>query len=160
MDYYEVQDPYGMSNQYYKDHFLCIWEVLEDEIVGHWEWEDLAANERWYEEIIMPAFKAHDARMKMKSLDDEILGLSSAMSKTSLADVSPNARQIRSESNTWSDNSKYFSEHCFCDSDEETNAADDVFKHYGEYDSCSDTDDEVEEANAVDDSIKRLGNGF
>lgn len=83
MDHYGVQDPYGMSNQYYKDHFLCLWEVLEDEIVGHWEWDDLVANARWYEEIIMPAFKAHDARMKMKSLDDEILGLSSAMSKTS-----------------------------------------------------------------------------
>lgn len=83
MDYYEVQDPYGMSNQYYKDHFLCIWEVLEDEIVGHWKWKDLDENPQWYEEIIMPAFKAHEERMKMKSLDDEILGLSSAMSKTS-----------------------------------------------------------------------------
>lgn len=83
MDYYEVQDPYGMSNKYYKDHFLCLWEVLEDEIVGHWGWEDLAANARWYEEIIMPAFAAHERRMKMKFFEVGILGLSSAMSNTS-----------------------------------------------------------------------------
>lgn len=80
-----------------------------------------------------------------------------------MADVSPNARQIlRSELDTRIETSKYFSDQrfCCCDSDEEANAADDVFKHYGEYDSCSDTDDEVEEANTVDDSIKRLENRF
>ncbi|KAL4966319.1 uncharacterized protein BDV14DRAFT_199115 [Aspergillus stella-maris] len=33
-----------------------------DHIVGHWAWNDLKDNERWYEEIVLPAFQEHDKK--------------------------------------------------------------------------------------------------
>lgn len=57
MDQYGLEDPYGRSNQYYINHYLCLWEVTGREIIGHWAWADLVAIEQWYKEIILPAFK-------------------------------------------------------------------------------------------------------
>ncbi|PVI00879.1 hypothetical protein DM02DRAFT_472070, partial [Periconia macrospinosa] len=57
MRYYGIQDPYGNSNQYYINHYVCLWEVTGKEVVGHWEWDDLAEYEDWYRDIIMPAFR-------------------------------------------------------------------------------------------------------
>jgi hypothetical protein len=45
MDHCNIADPYGKSNQYYNDHYLCLWEVTEGEIVGHWQWDDLIAHD-------------------------------------------------------------------------------------------------------------------
>jgi hypothetical protein len=57
MEHYGIQDPYSKGNRYYIDHYVCLWEVTEEEIVGHYEWEELAKRANWYEEIIMPAFR-------------------------------------------------------------------------------------------------------
>ncbi|KAH8763665.1 hypothetical protein F5883DRAFT_361506, partial [Diaporthe sp. PMI_573] len=57
MENYEILDPYGLGNHYYINEHVCLWEVTEAEIVGHWEWDDLEQNENWYENIVMPAFK-------------------------------------------------------------------------------------------------------
>ena len=57
MDYYNIPDPYGKSKEYYVNHFVCLWQVTKVEIVGRWDWSDLAANKRWYQEVIVPAFK-------------------------------------------------------------------------------------------------------
>jgi hypothetical protein len=46
MDHYGVTSPYRKSNQYYIDHYLCLWEVTGREIIGHWKWADLVANDR------------------------------------------------------------------------------------------------------------------
>ena len=54
---YDIPDPYRRSNEYYIDHYVCLWQVTQAEIVRHWHWSSLADNERWYEEIILPAFK-------------------------------------------------------------------------------------------------------
>jgi hypothetical protein len=62
MYHYNVQDPYRRWNQYYKDHYLCLWEVTSAEIVGHWRWDSLVTNENWYEEIIFPAYVDHFRR--------------------------------------------------------------------------------------------------
>ncbi len=35
MEYYNIVDPYGKSNQYYNGHYICLWQVTEREIVGH-----------------------------------------------------------------------------------------------------------------------------
>lgn len=61
MKYYDIADPYGKSNEYYEDHYICLWEVTEREIVGYWDWNDLVANKNWYEEVIMPAFSRETA---------------------------------------------------------------------------------------------------
>ncbi len=80
MDHYGVKDPYGNPNQYYIDHYLCLWEVTGREIVGRWEWTDLVANERWYHEIILPTFRE---RTISRPLEEETLGLSAAMNQLS-----------------------------------------------------------------------------
>jgi hypothetical protein len=51
MDHYGITDPYGKSNQYYTDHYVCLWEVTEREIIGHWPWDDLVAWIRGCENI-------------------------------------------------------------------------------------------------------------
>ncbi len=56
MEYYDVANPYNKTNEYYKDHYICLWEATDKEIVGHWQWEDLVENENWYEEIVIPRF--------------------------------------------------------------------------------------------------------
>ena len=35
MDHYNIPDPYGKSNEYYKGHYVCLWQVTEREIIGH-----------------------------------------------------------------------------------------------------------------------------
>lgn len=49
MRYYGVSDPYGRANKYYKNHYICLWEVTEEEVVGTWEWYDLLKTDCWYE---------------------------------------------------------------------------------------------------------------
>ncbi|KAF2034804.1 hypothetical protein EK21DRAFT_55989, partial [Setomelanomma holmii] len=56
MEHYSIQDPYQRLNLYYLHSYICLWEVGKDEVIGHWEWDELASNEDWYEEIIIPAF--------------------------------------------------------------------------------------------------------
>lgn len=56
MDYYRIQDPYGRNNEYYIDHYVCLWEVTAEEVVGTWDWDELASEENWYDGIIVPAF--------------------------------------------------------------------------------------------------------
>lgn len=62
MKYYGVQDPYGNGYIYYKDEFLCLWEVSPDEIVGCWKWRDLDRDRDWYGNIVLPAFVEHNER--------------------------------------------------------------------------------------------------
>lgn len=57
MEHYGIGDPYDNKYQYYRDHYICLWQVSGREIVGHWDWDELAANGNWYEEIVMPAFR-------------------------------------------------------------------------------------------------------
>ena len=37
MQYYGIEDPYENSNLYYKDHFVCLWQVTTEEVVGSWK---------------------------------------------------------------------------------------------------------------------------
>ncbi|KAF2676857.1 hypothetical protein K458DRAFT_320966, partial [Lentithecium fluviatile CBS 122367] len=57
MEYYRIPDPYMRGSQYYIDHYVCLWEVTKEEIVSHYEWEELVETTNWYDEIIMPAFR-------------------------------------------------------------------------------------------------------
>ena len=83
MDHYEIPDPYGKSNQYYVNHYVCLWQVTEREIVGHWLWDDLVMNEDWYEQIIMPAFRNFRVERLPKSPGDTGLDLLTAMNQLS-----------------------------------------------------------------------------
>ncbi|KAI1562989.1 hypothetical protein PtrEW7m1_010748 [Pyrenophora tritici-repentis] len=35
MEYYCIPDPYKKGSKYYIDHYVCLWEVTAEEIVGH-----------------------------------------------------------------------------------------------------------------------------
>lgn len=76
MEYYDVADPYNKTNEYYKDHYICLWEVTDKEIVGHWQWEDLVENENWYEEIVIPAFRRNRKVVEAEQLSDLFTRLS------------------------------------------------------------------------------------
>ncbi|KAB8264052.1 hypothetical protein BDV32DRAFT_145829 [Aspergillus pseudonomiae] len=65
MRYYGVRDPLGMSCD--EDEYLCLWMVSEEEVVGHWEWSELAKLDDWYEAIILPAFREHNKRFAARS---------------------------------------------------------------------------------------------
>lgn len=80
MAHYGVQDPYGKSNQYYVDHYLCVWEVSKQEIIGHWRWEKLAADGQWYENIIQPAFRKQNRQIEPSSTVEDLC-LSTAINK-------------------------------------------------------------------------------
>ena len=56
MNYYSIPDPYRQGNQYYINHYVCLWEVTQDEIVACWPWDELAGSENWYKDIVIPKF--------------------------------------------------------------------------------------------------------
>jgi hypothetical protein len=78
MDYYGVKNLYRKSNQYYVDHYLCLWEITWREIIGHWKWTDLAAIQKWYHEIILPDFRE---RTISPTLGEETLDLFATMNQ-------------------------------------------------------------------------------
>ena len=59
MDHYKIAEPYGCTNGIHSDHYVCLWQVNPDEIVGHWNWEEVG-DDNWYEQTILPAFKKHN----------------------------------------------------------------------------------------------------
>jgi len=57
MKHYDITNPYGKRDQYCIDHYICLWQATENEIIGHWEWNELARAKDWYKDIVMPAFR-------------------------------------------------------------------------------------------------------
>lgn len=47
MKNYDVADPYNRDYEYYKNEYLCLWEVTEPDIVGHYNWDILTTNKNW-----------------------------------------------------------------------------------------------------------------
>lgn len=94
MEYYHIADPYRKSNEYYQDHYVCLWEVTDKEIVGHWDWEDLVRNENWYEEIVMPAFWRSRDVAQAATLSNFFTGLSSkfTLSNTMVTEPTKNSK--------------------------------------------------------------------
>lgn len=78
MEHYRITDSYKKSNQYYKDHYLCVWEVTEREIIGHRDCSDLVTNEQWSDEIILATFREHE-RTISRSLEEQTLGMLAAI---------------------------------------------------------------------------------
>lgn len=74
--YYEVPDPYGREYLYYKDEYLCVWEITPDEVVDHWDWDNLIENMQWYEEEILPAFEKHNKLFQRRSQSEAIFDVS------------------------------------------------------------------------------------
>ncbi|KAL4911008.1 hypothetical protein BDW74DRAFT_4882 [Aspergillus multicolor] len=58
--------PKGKDGAYtkYRGWYLYEDNIMPDELVGRWMWDDLVKNERWYEDVIMPAFKEHNEKFQ------------------------------------------------------------------------------------------------
>ncbi|EMD86646.1 hypothetical protein COCC4DRAFT_200461 [Bipolaris maydis ATCC 48331] len=67
MDYHCTPDPYKRGTRYYIDHYVFLWEVTEEEFVGHYQWKDLAKIANWYNGVIMPAFSRFSGRRRPES---------------------------------------------------------------------------------------------
>ncbi|EER25676.1 hypothetical protein CPC735_067760 [Coccidioides posadasii C735 delta SOWgp] len=63
LEYYNIPDRYGCSYNYYRDEYLCLWEITPEEVVQHWNWDELCENPRWYEDEIQPAFNQHNCHL-------------------------------------------------------------------------------------------------
>ncbi|KAM5359193.1 hypothetical protein ACJZ2D_014655 [Fusarium nematophilum] len=88
--WYGVKPPVRYTGNYFTDHYLCLWRVKREEIVGHWDWDDLSRNPEWYEKILLPEFtrqreRQMEARQQM-ALDDQVEDVLSGMSILQLND--------------------------------------------------------------------------
>jgi hypothetical protein len=145
MSHYGVPNPYGRT-MYYRNHYLCLWEVTEPEVIGSWAWDDLAKEANWYEEIILPAFKEHDLRLNRVTPDEQNFDLSSlgdALPRKSIGSEHRSLILILAVSDVYSEGED-FNEEWTSSSEEQL------------WSGQGDTDDEVEEANATDDMFKVL----
>ncbi|EUC39635.1 hypothetical protein COCMIDRAFT_111002 [Bipolaris oryzae ATCC 44560] len=134
MKHYDIPDPYNKGMEYYTDHYVCLWEVTTEEIVGHYEWEVLANNEDWFDDIIAPEFRKFKREKRSHSISTRpsAFDMSTIVESLSAARTSIDTRIEHLED---SDNS---SEHHYLD------------------DNCTDSDDDAEEANQNDDMIKAI----
>ena len=127
MVHYGVPDPYRKANEYYHNHHICLREITEEEVVGNWDWKSLVDFGPWYEQNILPAFKAHNDRYEARGEAFKMTALQDALFETQ-------APSIRFSTNS-----------CTCSEIEEYGAS------VGDE---SDPSDESEESNARDDGLK------
>ncbi|KAJ5960907.1 uncharacterized protein N7479_008057 [Penicillium vulpinum] len=124
-----VCNPYGQT-LYYRNHYLCLWEVTEAEVSRSWAWDDLKKKANWYKEIVLPAFKEHDLKLNCATLDEQNFDLSS------LGDALPRGEDLNNE--------------------EWTSSSDEQLGNLKSGSDWGDNDDEAKEANATDDMFKIL----
>ena len=66
LDIAKEAERYGIlglyRENYFLDHYLCLWEVTPDEVIGIWRLDDLRKHDNWYKNIVMPAFEKHNKR--------------------------------------------------------------------------------------------------
>lgn len=79
MEHYGIPDPYGKSNKYYIDYYVCVWEVTTQEVVGQWDWDALSAHEEWYNEIVMSSYLQHRQKIAPNPFEDKLSGMSRLM---------------------------------------------------------------------------------
>jgi hypothetical protein len=162
MEHYDVRNPYGRRDRYCANHYVCLWQVTEEEIIGHWKWDELLESGNWYEDIIMPAFRAFSQRSTEKAKGPELSTIMAMLcckpqisATISQADREVNDQQTDTVSHsieepyTWNERIAHSSGDDTWISDDKANKRFD-FTLEDDWD----TNYEVEEANANDDMIK------
>jgi len=73
MEFYGIQPPYGRQD-YWTNHYLCLWEVTPEEVVEVWEADDLLGGKDWFEEVVRPIVEQNrlerEHRRNPASVDD------------------------------------------------------------------------------------------
>lgn len=59
--HYGIQLPPGTDYSFHDDHYLCLWEVTPEELVGCWRWDQLRTDPDWYTNVVCPALLQHQA---------------------------------------------------------------------------------------------------
>lgn len=75
-----MPNPYGRGYSYYEDEYICLWEIIPDEVVNPWDWDNLIENVYWYEEEILPAFKKHNEKFQRRGQTKVIFDMSTLQS--------------------------------------------------------------------------------
>ena len=83
MDHYYMFDPYRKAHKFHKDHYVCLWQVTANEVVGHWRWNDLIPHKNWYQTLVLPAFRHFRKKMVASSPQDHLFGLEAALNQPS-----------------------------------------------------------------------------
>ncbi|KAI1480703.1 hypothetical protein F4774DRAFT_376920 [Daldinia eschscholtzii] len=89
--HYRIEDHYPGSKDYARGHYMCLWEVTKDEIVGSWKWDDLKDNKNWLEDIIMPEYKKFLGKTALTTLEASFQGLSVSDDATHVKDTGSSA---------------------------------------------------------------------
>lgn len=66
MAYYGIESRY--DRDYWQNHYLCLWEVTPQEVVGIWDWTKLREASNWYKDIIEPALQLRREERTSRSL--------------------------------------------------------------------------------------------
>ncbi|TKA56563.1 hypothetical protein B0A55_12661 [Friedmanniomyces simplex] len=66
MHFYDIIPPY--SADYYTNHYLGLWEITPEEVVGTWEWDVLMNDVQWYEHEVLPALRAHQKALRRRHI--------------------------------------------------------------------------------------------
>jgi hypothetical protein len=171
MEYYSIPDPYYEGNRFYVDQYICLWEVTPEEVVGHWEWDEWANNENWYEEIVMPAYREFKEARKLESRLSPFVArgpAGAAPSSASPLDMSAISENLPGQFSVPVNRDQLTSKVVSANGLQalphsrnlEKGDAYVEFEAYTHgYDSY-DTDDEVEESNLNDDILRRIEGGW
>ncbi|KAF5027312.1 hypothetical protein F66182_606 [Fusarium sp. NRRL 66182] len=110
MRHYGVSNPYkSVRDEELNSHYVCLWRVMNDEMVGHWDWNELSSKLNWYEDIILPALtKFRERRRRQREQLGVIDGgqvdeLSSAIDALGLGGTSPSGGSSTSSRRDHSD---------------------------------------------------------
>ncbi|GKU04059.1 hypothetical protein FLAG1_06552 [Fusarium langsethiae] len=82
--YYNIKVPYNLSQEELDSHYICLWKVKADEVVGHWSWDELSSNPNWCEDVILPALRSFREGGRQYQAEEEVYNLSSALSALGL----------------------------------------------------------------------------
>ncbi|KAF5659738.1 hypothetical protein FHETE_9287 [Fusarium heterosporum] len=78
--YYGVKNPYNsISDEELSNHYVCLWRVEAEEIVGHLDWDELSRDPDWYRNVIIPKlveFREHRQQRQLNAVNDHIDDLS------------------------------------------------------------------------------------
>jgi hypothetical protein len=72
MEHYKISNPYGNRGKYSVDHYICLWQVTDEEIIGHWNWDKLVESGQWYQDIVKPAFQESNQSFVFGAADSDV----------------------------------------------------------------------------------------
>ncbi|CZS80311.1 unnamed protein product [Fusarium graminearum] len=53
-------------------HYICLWEVRADEVVGHWSWDELSSKPNWYDDAVLPALKSFREKRQQYQVSEDL----------------------------------------------------------------------------------------